>query len=255
MLWNKKYSNLDYFFVDMHSHIIPNVDDGANSLDESMKMIKIAYEDGIRTMLATPHYHPIRGKESAEMILKNYYDLRQKVDDEYSDMNLFLGREVYYTTETAENLQNNRLLCLNDTHYVLVEYSSSVNSDYIIRSVNDIVNHGYVPIIAHIERYSCTQRNLSFIPEIKDMGAIIQVNVDSIMGESGIEMKKTCKKLLQNFFVDVIGTDAHNSGSRSPKIKKCAIYLSKKYNENYVYDLLNGNANKILQGKFLEEID
>lgn len=254
-MFRKQKNNSRYKFTDMHCHIIPGIDDGAQNIEASKRMVELAYNEGIRTILATPHYHPIRGKATENEIQKAYNKLRIYVESNYSDLHIYLGREVYYTSDIIEDIEKRSDLLINNTRYILTEYSTSVDYNYLMTSIDSLIVNGYIPIIAHVERYGCIQKNYRLVEELKSVGALIQVNADSIIGGSGNNIKKVCKSLVENYLVDIIGTDAHNCENRAPRLLKCADYLMKKYDEVYVQDILLENATKILQGKYLEEVN
>lgn len=248
-----RQNSVDYGYVDMHCHILPKVDDGADSMETSLRMLDIAYSEGIRTILATPHHHPRRSRAGTEEILAVYEEFSKTVTTMHPDMKLLYGREVYYTVDVMDEIETGKALLIGDTRYILVEYSTSVEPAYLVRSVNNIIQLGYIPIVAHVERYACVVDDWELIYELKNMGAVIQVNADSVIGELGRSVKKAIKHMLTEELVDIIGTDAHNSTSRAPHIEKCAKYLKKKFGEEYARMLLADNAETILQGKYLEE--
>ena len=116
-----------------------------------------------------------------------------------------------------------------------------------------IRDRGYTPVIAHIERYMCVLEDWKLALELKNMGAVIQVNAGSVIGDSGSKVKKFIKRLLKEEIVDVIGTDAHSNGRRSPRIQECAKYICRKFDEDYAKALLRDNAERILKGEYLED--
>ena len=242
-------------YIDIHSHILAEVDDGARSLSVSMEMLDIAYNEGIRGIIATPHYHPGKSMIEHDQLLVKFEEWKEAVKSVYPDMKLYLGREVYYTSDIMEAIEQGVKLTIEDSRYILVEYSTRADFNYIRMSIHNILQAGLIPIIAHVERYECMVTDIERVEEIREMGAVIQVNVDSIVGQVGRIIRTFTRKLLKNGLIDVVATDAHSAGSRAPKIRECAEYLVKKYGIDYAEDLLIYNPEKIIEGKYMEELD
>lgn len=233
--------------IDIHCHILPGVDDGAKSMEQSMEMIDIAYENGIDTIIATPHHMPEGRNVSPTGIKERVAKLQAYADEKDYDMTILAGNEIYYHSDVPELLDENQICTLAGTNCVLVEFSPMDESRYIRNSLSELQNMGYAPIIAHVERYvSLMKAPFEKLQELRDMGILIQVNAASVMGGFGKATKSTVEKLLKNRLVDFIATDAHSNGTRSPKIRECAEYLSGKYSPDYVEALLYDNAEKYI---------
>ncbi len=220
-------------FIDIHSHIIPAVDDGSKSLQMSLDMIETAYYDGIRTIVATPHFHPGKAKCSASKIRQNYELLKDNVKTLYPDMEILLGREVYCDYGAIEALEDvedgDELLTMFDSGYVLIEFSPGVEYSTMLNHVRRVVMLGYTPIIAHIERYRCVVEKSSRAEEIKNQGAVIQINASSVTGNGGFMLHSFVKKMIKHGIVDVIATDAHDTDIRAPHLSEAYLYVKKKY--------------------------
>ena len=235
--------------IDIHCHILPGVDDGAKNMEQSMDMLDIAYEEGIRVMIATPHHMPDDDNASPETISEKVAQLQEYVDEQGYDMVILPGNEVYFYSEAADLLEEGKVNTMAGTDCVLVEFSPMDESRYIRNSLAEIQNMGYEPIVAHVERYESLCKDVDRIAELRDMGILIQVNVASIMGDFGKTAKAVAEKLLKKQLVDFIGTDAHSSGRRAPRVKECSEYLYKKYPAAYVDKILYGNAEKYIISK------
>lgn len=242
--------NIDFNFTDIHTHILFNVDDGPSDAESGKDMLAKAYEEGIRRIVATPHYHPGKCLMQYKEVKQHFDEFVLTAKDLYPDVELFLGREFYYTSDIIENEELLPELSINNTQYVMIEFYPAVEYSYVRTSVNNIIQLGFIPIIAHIERYNCflKEKDCNLIWEIKRMGAVIQVNAGSVSGEMGSSLKKFCKKLLKEELVDVIGTDAHSNSRRAPRMMDAAKLILKKYGEEYARKVLYENADKILNG-------
>ena len=242
-------------YIDIHSHILASVDDGAGSLRISMEMLDIAYNEGIRGIIVTPHYHPGKSMIEYDELLVKFEEFKEAAKSIHPDIRLYLGREVYYTSDAMESIEQGTKLTIEDGRYILVEYAPRTDYNYVRMSINNILQAGLIPIIAHVERYECMVTHIERVEEIRNMGAVIQVNADSILGNSGREIKKYTRKLLKNGSIDFVATDAHSAGTSAPRIRECAQYLVKRYGLEYAEDLLIYNPEKIIEGKYMEELN
>ena len=207
---------------DIHTHILYGVDDGSNSIETSRYLLNQAKENGITKILLTPH-------QNEE--LKRSTDLKYRFEvfkNEFKnfDIEYYLGSEIYYYPKMIDDLDNNILLTLNNTKYILVEFSTRMETN-ISSIVYDLVIRGYKPIIAHIERYHYLE--LEDYKEIKSNGALIQINSKSFMNKVN---KKKLKYLLKNDLVDFISSDCHNE-SRDLDFTLAKKIISKKYKGLY----------------------
>lgn len=234
-------------YIDMHCHILPGVDDGAANMEETERMLRIAYEEGVRCMIATPHYHPRRGHEQPEILRKKLTLVRkaaQRIDDKFR---IYLGTEIYFGQDIPEKLRQGEVLSMNRRNQVLVEFSPADNFSYIKQGLQHIQLAGYEVILAHAERYLCLVDKFELTEHIWNMGVNIQVNSGSITGDSGRRAKQFVKELLEHEMVFAVGSDAHNSGSRAPHMEKAAAYVKKKYGTEYMKKIFYTNAAAMLK--------
>jgi len=235
-------------FIDIHSHILPNVDDGSKSLEQSLNMLKIAYEEGIRIIIATPHYKVDRCECSYEKVKDSYNLLSEAMKKDYPDMEIYLGNELMNTEEVENLYKKGNIMTLAKSDYILVEFYPSVSVRELHEMVNSILLMGKIPVIAHVERYACLLEDIEQIYELKEYGAVIQVNTGSVNSKKGGRtVKKFLKKIFKENLVDIIATDAHSDGHRAPYMKDAARYISKKYGEDYSRLLTMENPEKILK--------
>lgn len=233
-------------YVDIHMHVLPQLDDGAQNMEMTLEMLRIAEVEGITHIIATPHYrtgHFPANSNGQRAILNK---VQQLAREQGIGITLYLGNEIYYRSELDEKFRNGRLCSMNGSDYVLVEFSPLESFLYIRNAMDDLFGMGYIPILAHAERYQCMCKKWDYIREIRDMGCDIQVNAASVIGENGFVCKHFVHNLLKHDLVDYIGTDAHNTSGRRPAMKKCAELLYKKYERSYVDALLFGNARERL---------
>ncbi len=236
-------------YIDMHCHVIPHVDDGARTTSQAMRMIKIAYDNGIRTMIATPHYEVGKYEGNQEKILKYYQKVKEHAAQKYHDFHLYLGNEVFYSFGVVDSLNEGTIFTLAGSHYVLVEFSPNDKLEHIEKSLYEIVNGGYIPILAHVERYENVMKSYHNVERFVDMGVYIQTNVSTLAGRSGHRMRRKILKLIKKDLIHFIGTDAHSDGRRSPEAAAGLEYLLKKTDEETVNTLFKDNALKVLNNE------
>lgn len=237
--------------IDIHNHILPGMDDGSKSMEQSVNMARIAHDEGFRHIIATPHFFVHRFEHTPEEIKSCFEKLRAEVTREVPDMKLHLGCEIMYTSDIADIIAENRVLSMCDSGYVLVEFRPGVSIREIKDGIHDISMSGKIPIIAHIERYQSVMEDVYVVDEFKELGALIQVNAGSITGDLGRKIKKNIKHLMKEELVDFVATDSHSDGHRAPYIEKCVKYISKKINEDYMEKVLIRNPQKIIDNKYI----
>lgn len=234
---------------DIHSHILPGVDDGAMDLEQTLQMLDIAYEEGIRAMIATPHYY--LGHKNAES--RKLQLLKEQVQQSTPEgFRLYLGNELLYGAGLIEALDKGEALTLAGTRYILIEYLPKIGYEVINQSIRAFQLSGYIPIIAHAERYDCLRRQADHVGDLIQAGAYIQINYSSIGSSIFQPMESFCRKLLDRGWVHFLGTDSHETVSRGPYVRKVITYLKKRYGEEMTRKLVWENPNRILENKHLE---
>ena len=247
MLLSRKRIEAEYI-VDIHSHILPGIDDGSKNMSETLKMLEIAKTEGITHIIATPHYKSRHDNANPNMVNKILNEVQQAAYNSGIDIKLYQGNEIMYHDSMCEELDSGYISCMCSTDYVLVEFYPTDSYQYIRNSLDEIISEGYQPILAHIERYECILETVSRAVELRRMGIEIQANASSIVGKSGKKVKKLIHTLLGEQVIDYIATDSHRcEGERMPSIKESVKQLYKRYDYRYVNKILYGNAmNRLL---------
>lgn len=234
-------------YIDIHSHVLPQMDDGSKSMEQSLSMLRIAESEHIGVIYVTPHNMPGKGHPSRESILKRINLLQETARQENINIVIKQGTEYYYRQEVLDLLEQEKGITLGDSECVLVEFEPMAEKMYIRNGIREILSLGYTPVVAHVERYAAMmEKGFQTLTEIKKMGALIQVNASSVTGDNGFKTKSNVKNMLKLGLVDFVGTDAHSDGKRAPYMEKCASVLYNKYAENYADALLYGNAQRLL---------
>lgn len=229
--------------VDIHNHILFGLDDGAKTLKESMDMIDDAYNQGVRELIFTPHYYPEVYDKELPMIRSVYELIRNKVDKKYPNMKLYLGNEILCVGDIVEQLNSKRINTLANSQYILVEFLVEIEYELLENKIKEFLLNGYIPIIAHCERYECLRTNINRIIHLVESGAYIQVNASSVYT---LRNKRFVKKLIDADCLHFVASDAHDREKRCMYLKKSVTYLDKKYNEEYVRWLMVENPHKVI---------
>ena len=234
-------------FIDVHSHILPALDDGARDMKKTREMLQIAYEEGIREIIATPHFFASRKSASADQIRETIARVEEEMEGWGFSIKLYSGNEIYYRSEVAELLEAGEIVTLADSQYVLVEFDPMAEYSYLRDGILKLDSYGYIPILAHTERYECLFEKKERLQRVKDHGGLIQVNASSFQGGIFDEMGKRARYIMKTGLLDFVGTDSHSTGKRSPRIKETASYLHKKLGRKRAEEILVKNPQAVIQ--------
>jgi len=235
--------------IDVHSHILPGMDDGASSEAESLRMLKMAAKQGVTGVIATPHYSPEYSIRSPYEIRLACKRLEEKARESiHPDFSIYPGQEILYNQEIPEKIQAGEILTLADSRYVLVEFMPWVPYSEMQRCVRTLTQEQYRPIFAHVERYEVL-RGKGRPEELVDMGALLQMNYRRISGKWYEETTRWCRKMLKQGKIDFLGTDMHNMKSRKPDILDAMIWMEKHLDITYMKEICYGNARQIIKSK------
>ena len=235
--------------IDIHSHILPGLDDGARSEELSLRMLKMAEDDGITDIIATPHFHYRRGHATPVQIRETASLMQRKAKEAGLKIKIHTGNELYYTHELLDTVKAGDALTLADSDYVLLEFSPETERRKIQNAVYQFLSEGYYPIIAHMERYGAFQKHTDFTLEIAEMGAYYQLNAGSLMGAAGWSTKRFAKSMMKNGMIQFVATDTHDEKERPPRFGKTTEWIEKKYGESEVFEYLCKNPQMILENK------
>ena len=234
-------------FADIHNHILFGVDDGAKTEAEMQKLIEASYTDGVRRLCFTPHYHPAYFGEHQGEIAAGFKAAQAYAAAKYPDLTLYLGNELRYERSCLEWLEQGRCQTLSGTEYLLVDFLYPEPAGNILDAMLRILNSGYTPVLAHVERYEKFHRDLREIDRLKDWGVILQVDAQSPLGGLGHGSKVRARRLLDAGAVDLIASDAHDLARRPPQLRPCYDFVSRKYGEDYAQHLFREEPLRILR--------
>jgi protein-tyrosine phosphatase len=202
--------------IDLHTHILPGVDDGAESMADSLDMARVAVADGITLVVATPHRHHLAYHAPREDAQNRLEELRAALDEAGIPLQVRLGGEAQIAPDSAEQFKSGLALTINESRYLLLEWPFEHWPLYSDQAVFALQLLGIVPIMAHAERYRIVQRNHQQLDSLIERGLIIQINASSLTGSSGGEAKRTAERLITTGAAHLLASDAHSARSRSP---------------------------------------
>jgi len=233
-------------FVDIHTHILPGVDDGPKDILEAMELARMAWEDGTGTLFLTPHYRGEYRENTPAWLRESFSLFCQMLQQSLPQMRLYLGSEAHYETQLPRLLENGAVLPLGCSHYVLLEFPYKALRSQILEGTSEVLQSGFTPVIAHAERYDIFRKDAELADTVSDMGALIQLNAQSVMGAQGHAVKQYCHRLLKEEKAHFIASDAHDVKRRPPLLQKSWRHVCKKYSRDYADALFRKNAQNIL---------
>lgn len=238
--------------IDVHSHILPNIDDGSRSIEETFNLIKEAKEAGFEGIVCTSHY------------MENYYEtnrperevwinaIHENLENKNIDMNLYLGNEIYMSDNIIELLEDGKATTMNDTSYVLFELPMNAEPMNLYDMVYEMQQYKIVPILAHPERYSFVQTDPELIYDLIDKGVLMQANYGSIIGQYGKKAQMIVQKFLENNMIHMLGTDVHRQNTIYPKIPEIILELKSLIGEEKVKELTTINPELVIYNKRID---
>jgi|SRR5690625_945198 len=227
--------------IDIHCHILPGIDDGAQTEADSIRMAKAAVEEGIHTIIATPHHKNGQFDNNRTSIIQYTEILNHLLVNEGIPLTVVPGQETRINGDMIQDLQDGELLPLNDTKYVFVEFSSGHVPHFSKPLMYDIQVAGYTPIIVHPERNRELIENPAKLYEFVRNGALTQVTAGSVIGKFGKNIRKFTHQLIDHSLTHFIASDAHNTTSRAFWLNDAYQEVKKEFGNDYFYMFMENN--------------
>lgn len=242
--------------IDIHSHIVFDVDDGPRDLADSRALLEESYRQGVRTIISTSHRR--KGMfETPENKIAEHFKLVQEIAKEISDdLTVLYGAEIYYTSDVLDKLEKKIIPSLADTRYALIEFSMTTPYKEIHTALSNILRLGITPVVAHIERYHCLENDEKKVRDLIDMGCYMQINSSSVLkpklfGDKYKFMKKRARFFLEKDLVHFVASDMHNLDDRPPYMEEAYQIISKKYGVAYAEQLFRKNQEILLRNEYI----
>lgn len=242
--------------IDIHSHIVFDVDDGPQSRGESKVLLEEAYAQGVRTIVSTSHRRKGMFETPEDKIAANFSEVKQLAQEIGPDLTILYGAEIYFSGDALEKLEKDLIPRLNGTRYALIEFSMNTPYRDIHSALSKILLLGITPVIAHIERYHALENDEKRVKELINMGCYTQINSSSVLkpklfGDAHKFMKKRAAYFLEKNLVHVVASDMHNLDNRPPFMKEAYELITKKYGRDRARDLFETNPAKILKDQII----
>jgi protein-tyrosine phosphatase len=201
--------------IDLHTHILAGIDDGARDLDESLAMAATAVADGITTLVATPHADVHRPRSD---VAERVAALQAVLDERGVPLRLLAGAEIALTPDVPARLADRTLPTLAGSRYALVELPFNVMPPHVDQVLFDIQMAGFVPVMAHVERYRYVQSAPELLGDWADRGVVLQVNASSLRGDFGPGPRRAAEAVVRGAWPAVLASDSHDSRRRRPEL-------------------------------------
>jgi protein-tyrosine phosphatase len=241
--------------IDIHNHVIYKFDDGPRTIEESLDMLRIAADQGITDVFATSHFNEIIPPEVESEYFNKLKILKKETASKGISVNLHSGAELFYHIFMDQTIKKKQAATLAGKGlYVLMEFSLFIMATGVEEVLFNLSMNGIIPIIAHPERYPSFRQHPQRALDCLKYGAIFQVNAGSVLGMFGKDTQKLSMWLLENKLVHFISSDAHNLKSRTFRMKKGVDFLKGHLDDDYISELVEQNAQKILNSEKIEKI-
>ncbi|KAA8671567.1 tyrosine-protein phosphatase [Clostridium sp. HV4-5-A1G] len=238
--------------IDIHSHILPGIDDGSKSMEQTLKMLKLTEKDGIKAIVASSHFYRGCYENSCDDIKKLLEKVKSRAKEENIDVNIIPGQEVMLDHYSLEYYKSGKIGCIGDTDYMLVEFPMMNMPENALDIIYELEIRGVHPIVAHPERYRYIIDNPSKINEFLDEKCLVQVNTGSIRGIFGKKVKNTARVLIKNEICSFIASDAHSTGGRHPGISSALEMASQVNHDIYMY--MEKNCERLLKNQLIDPV-
>lgn len=244
--------------IDLHVHFLPGVDDGPSTLEETVAMLRVAHASGTRTVVATPHlYTPrfshLRPARLREVFGETVEKLEELADEEgtsfLAEMELHLGAEHLVSPSFLTALEQGEVLPMAGTRYLLVEFPNTLPQPSMAGGVRWVISAGYVPVLAHVERYQTVHHRPEGLGELLDLGCVAQLNLGSPNGSHGLRHHGLRHILLSRGLVQIIATDAHDAELRPPRLGEAGEALGNQFNADELATWTRDNPSDVLDNK------
>ena len=236
--------------IDMHCHILPEFDDGASGPEEAIAMAHMAADSGVTAIVATPHFP---GKadslERIPALLDRYEWLRRAVRSQRLPLKIYPGAEILCLPDTLDLAKDHSLPTIGNTVFLLTEFYFDESFSQMSRLLEGLSKEGYIPVVAHPERYHAIQEDPKLLKQWYEKGYVLQLNKGSILGSFGPEPEEAAAAMLEMGLAHLIASDAHSARRRTPHMGALGLWMEENCDPDYARLLLAENAARLLAGK------
>ena len=236
--------------IDLHTHILPGVDDGSPDDYTSVQMAKMAADCGIKTIAATPHVNQVGRFENYDSpeLRERFSRLRELIKKEKIPVDIVEGMEIMAAPGIGRLIREKKVFGLNRGPYYLIEFPFEAESEWIEDRIEELLEIDAIPLIAHVERYHCVQKEPNLVFKWIGAGCRMQINKSSVFGRFGQRSKKCAQILLSHDLVTCVASDAHSDEVRTTWMGDIQYHLVRNFSQHYMLHLLRSNPARILKG-------
>lgn len=242
---------IDLPLIDLHSHILCDVDDGAKSLEMSVEMARMAVDDGVKVMACTPHIVPGVYLNEPSEIVRRVEELEAVLAGEGIALSLVHGADVHIAPDLLARLSSEAPPTLNGTRYFLFEPPHHVLPPRLVSFCGGLIAAGFIPILTHPERLSWVSAHYEIIRELARKGVLMQVTAGSLTGDFGRNVQKLADRLLEDGLCDLLASDAHNTTGRRPGLSKARAIVAERFGANEAEETVLGRPRSILANEMV----
>lgn len=239
-------TTMENHMIDLHCHILPGIDDGAGNIDDSLSLLREQKAQKVKSVVFTPHFNYDKVSIN-EFEAARENSLRTLTENgEFKKMNISfkVGAEVYFSVSLADNEIGS--LCFSDTNYILIELPLEIKPHGLMYTIDNVINRGYIPIIAHVERYAYVSNNPIILYDLINKGCLAHINAEALLNKG--KRSSVCLKYIKWGLVQLICSDCHSMKHRPPNLEEAYAFLSRNLGKEYV-DWLTGNSEKVFNGE------
>ena len=242
--------------IDIHSHIVFEVDDGPKTIEDSRALLEESYRQGVRTIISTSHRRKGMFETPEAKIEENFKQVQELAKEIADDLTVLYGAEIYYTSDILDKLEQGEIPRLADSQYALIEFSMITPYKEIHTALSNVLRLGVTPVVAHIERYHCLENDEKKVRDLINMGCYTQINSSSVLkpklfGDTYKFMKKRAQFFLEKDLVHFVASDMHNLNPRPPYMQEAYQIISKKYGESHAEQLFRKNQELLLRSEYI----
>ena len=242
--------------IDIHSHIVFEVDDGPKTIEDSRALLEESYRQGVRTIISTSHRRKGMFETPESKIEENFKQVQELAKEIADDLTILYGAEIYYTSDILDKLEQGKIPRLADSQYALIEFSMITPYKEIHTALSNVLRLGVTPVVAHIERYHCLENDEKKVRDLINMGCYTQINSSSVLkpklfGDTYKFMKKRAQFFLEKDLVHFVASDMHNLDPRPPYMQEAYQIISKKYGESHAEQLFRKNQELLLRSEYI----
>ncbi len=239
------------YVIDTHAHVIPMVDDGSETEEMSLCLLLSAYEQNVRVIFATPHSYAF--DNDPDSAADAFLSLRRKASRFFPDVRFYLGCEVMCEAnkmdEVLHALHTGKYPSMNHSRFVLMEFSRWVMPENTLPCIERLLQEGWIPIIAHMEKYENLRGRMDLVDQFRSLGCLIQMNVYSVSEEMNPAIVIWARELAREQKIDFLGTDMHRTNDHPPSVTRGLLWLEQNCDQDYVEAIAFGNAQRLLTGE------